>query len=821
MPEVLEDIASLRALFDNSPDPIMVEYFDPPLPQFPQTESNKDNTDYAGNSIVGYTNPAFVELVKKTGIPASATLSEEVLREHHNSTFDESFKRRWRRRAQQPIDNMHLSKHYLAGVEGRSALMLTTTPITRDGLVTGCWTRLTDATDTVAQELTDQRAIKQLEAFLHTENAAIGRIEFETPLSTNLHAHELAAAYYEGTVTLTTSAFRNLFGTTSETLLGKKIKDLNNPLATRLIDNGFPAKIAEHTINLNDPASLVVVVDVNADPPLTYRLSPTFVVDDNRIIEVWLRLEDVTEAQLRAREQQKMEKTRELAMSAASLHQFESKWVDGKLQIEGPAWEELGLPTMPTDLAGWREMMTSTNMSLSELEIQDVFAGKTEELNFIVRLPTKSGEEAHIEVLGLVSPDDTGNQLGTSIGLFRDVTQSEKLRARLREKKTLEGLGVLAGGVAHDFNNLLMSVLGYAELMEADLLETAELDTAKLKQSSLKNIDEIRTAALRASELCASLLAYAGQHLVEKKKLDLTELVRSTTELVEVTIGKRVPLALNLGDEIPILADRGQLTRVIINLVANAADAMEGYKGAVRLGVTTRVLTDAERALLRDQLEFPEQRMACITVSDSGCGMSRETQQRIFEPFFTTKEEGRGLGMAAVHGIVKNHDGGILLHSVEGTGTDFTICLPLLDPLPVVEQPAIEHPKETLGTRRVLVVDDEAGVRTIAAEMLRHLNCEVTEADSAEAALGFLGSQEFDYALVDITMPVMSGTELAELLLERLPKLKVVLCSGYTDKDLPDALLARCAFIHKPFTLKEVSDTLGLRQVVGEDAVPV
>jgi|GEM_PF-5741027 len=404
---------------------------------------------------------------------------------------------------------------------------------------------------------------------------------------------------------------------------------------------------------------------------------------------------------------------------------------------------------MPEDFAAWQKVLTPDTLNISDQAIRDVFENKTKSLNFIARMPSKSGEDRHVEVWGLINPDES----------------------------------VLAGGVAHDFNNILMSVLGYAELMEADLLEAPELNGTQLKHSSMQNIEEIRTAAVRASDLCSSLLAYAGQHLVEKKKLDLSQLVRSTTEMVEVTIGKRVPLVLDLDDEIPIFADRGQLTQVIINLVANAADAMEGYSGAVRLEVTQKALSDKERALLRDQIE------------------------------------GRGLGMAAVHGIVKNHNGGILLTSAEGEGTEFMVCLPLVDQLPLSQQPEIEQPQQNTRPQRVLVVDDESGVRTIAAEMLRHLNCEVCEADSAEAALGFLAKQEFDCALVDITMPVMSGTELAELLLERLPNLRVVLCSGYTDKDLPEALLARCAFIHKPFTLKEVSDTMGLAQVIDEDAL--
>ena len=272
-----------------------------------------------------------------------------------------------------------------------------------------------------------------------------------------------------------------------------------------------------------------------------------------------------------------------------------------------------------------------------------------------------------------------------------------------------------------------------------------------------------------------------------------------------------MPLLLDLDNEVRIAADRGQLTQVIVNLVGNAGDAMEGYEGFIQIGVAAVVLEPEEQALVADQLDEPDARLACLTVRDSGCGMSALTQQRMFEPFYTTKSEGRGLGMAAVHGIVKNHGGVILVDSQEGRGTEFRVCFPLLARLPTSEQFVSRSPTQSREiTPRVLVVDDESGVRTIAAEMLRHLSCDVMEAESAEAALALFAKNTFDYVLLDITMPVMSGSELAELLLERVPDLQVVLCSGYTEKDVPESLLKRCRFIHKPYTLSEISDALNL-----------
>jgi len=819
VPDLSQDTEALEALFDNAPDGIMVERFDPPLPAI---VGNNETAEYRGRTIISYTNQVFLDLLQRAGFARDIALDETSLQTLLDEVFDEPFKGRWQGRTQQIIDNMQLINHYVNSDDDDASLMMSTTPITQHGLITGCWTRVTDATPAVDLEIKERHATKQIDAFVRTENAPIVCLRFETPQPPTLLVRELGAAYYNATVTHVTDAAAELFQSSPASLLGQKVKALDNTQINRLIDNSFPTHAADDTLNLGETKALVITVDVDVDEgqKQVYRVNPTFVSDEDQFLEAWIRVEDVTLAELRASEQRKMEKTRALAMSAASLQPFEAKWVNGQLRLEGPGWENLGLEELPKDIDSWKELLNPNNLNIPEEQMADVFSGKSNKLNFILRLTTKTGEERHIEVWGLVSPEGKDTDHRTTIGLLRDVTQNEKLRARLREKKTLEGLGVLAGGIAHDFNNLLMSVLGYAELMEADLVEASKENSTQLQQSSLQNIDEIRTAALRASELCTSLLAYAGQHLVEKTTLDLSEFVRSTAELVEVTIAKRVPLVLNLDNKIPISADKGQLTRVIINLVNNAADAMEGRNGAVHLSVSTMMLSDQERALLRDQLKFPDERVACITVRDDGAGMSRETQQRIYEPFFTTKEEGRGLGLAAVHGIVKNHGGGILLQSTEGKGTEFKICLPLLERPHTSEHPVIEPPKQKLTQPRVLVVDDEAGVRTIAAEMLRHLDCEVAEADSAETALGLLGKQEFDYALLDITMPVMSGTELAELLLERLPKLKVVLCSGYTDKDLPEALLARCAFIHKPFTLQEVSNTLELESAAHEEASP-
>lgn len=805
---------ALQALYGEHPDGIMVERFDTPFDKA-ELDASDPPFELRGIAKIVYANRSLLKGVARLGVEIDLDNPDQQtdeLREALLGTVDDGFIARWRTRLSRHNDNIQISAHTDNLHREPPSLMLSTTPITYKGKVYGCRTRITDATPALTRDAEEHRALLQIEAFVRTENVPLICLEFAQPLTNPVSSGQLGAAYQASKITHVTDAAAHMFGASPNALLKKSLASTNNARIATLLSSAFPTNLASEVLNLGDTKE-ILVESTDADRSV-YRVKPTFVFDDGKAIEVWMRIEDETSKQRVVQLQQTVEQTRNLALEAASLYQFDINARTKELRADTTGLEAMGLMNTPTNFDDWLKLIDPENLNISVEEFKKKLSGSDKAVNLIARLKNDDGEDRSLELWGEYVPGSADGILpGRVIGLYRDATQTEKLNARLREKKTLESLGVLAGGVAHDFNNLLMSVLGYAELMEADVLDSPQHDQSPLLQGALQNLSEIRAAALRASELCTSLLAYAGQHLIEKKLIDLTELVRTTSELVLVTIGKRVPLVWNLDNEVMIAADKGQLTQVIINLVGNAADAMLNRKGVVEVGIDTTVLTVDEQALLGGQIDEPNRRLACLTVRDSGCGMSKETLERMYEPFYSTKSEGRGLGMAAVHGIVKNHGGGILVNSIEGKGTEFRVCFPLLAQTPTSEHNLSALPQSVVkASPNVLVVDDEAGVRRIAAEMLRHLSCNVQEADSAEQALALFAHQTFDYVLLDITMPVMSGSELAEILLERVPNLKVVLCSGYTEKDVPEALLRRCTFIHKPYTLKEVSDALHLEQ---------
>lgn len=799
---------ALQALYGESPDGVFVERFDAPYNDA-ELQSATPSIELKGIANIVYANPTFLKLLRNAGLDVDPTATGKLFSAVEN-TFDDSFIALWRTRPTAHIDNLQIAAHMDSSQRQTLPFMLSTTPIKHNGQVYGCCTRVTDATGAITRDSDERRALQQIEAFVRTENVPLICLQFAQPVPNPVTVGQLGTAYLQSTITHVTNSAAQLFGSQPIELRGTTLADTANPQIINLLANAFPASNTKEPLNLTGTPELLV--DMGGPEQLVYRVKPTFVFEQSKAVEAWLRIEDKTSKQRRIRHQQTLEQTRNLALEAAALYQFEVNLETQVVTIDKAGFDSMGLSHLPNDVAGWTELLQPERLNISIEELHRQFSGEATSVNFIALLQNTDGDDRYLEIWGRFnSQTESGVVARRTLGLYRDVTDSEKLNARLSEKKTLESLGVLAGGVAHDFNNLLMSVLGYAELMEADILDSPQRDRSPLLQTSLHNLSEIRAAALRASELCTSLLAYAGQHLIEKKSIDLTELVRTTAELVEVTIGKRVPLLLDLDNEVMIAADQGQLTQVIINLVGNAADAMENSAGAIQIGIHTTVLKPEEQALLDGQISEPGERLACLTVRDSGYGMSSDTLQRMYEPFYTTKTEGRGLGMAAVHGIVKNHGGGILVDSTEGEGTEFRVCFPLLARIPTSEHSISVIPVNTVkNSPNVLVVDDEAGVRRIAAEMLRHLSCTVQEADSAETALALFADHTFDYALIDITMPVMSGCELAEILLEQVPGLNIVLCSGYTEKDVPEALLERCTFIHKPYTLGEVSNALNL-----------
>jgi PAS domain S-box-containing protein len=371
--------------------------------------------------------------------------------------------------------------------------------------------------------------------------------------------------------------------------------------------------------------------------------------------------------------------------------------------------------------------------------------------------------------------------------------ESNRIQHKLRESQRLESLGVLAGGIAHDFNNILTSILGNASLAALSLPRGTDASEC---------ISEIERGSKRAAELCRLMLAYAGKGGIEKRSEDVTEIVRDTLKLIRHGISKLARLELDLADNLPpVEADAAQIRQVVMNLIANASDALGEKAGSIRIRTTSgkNIFADPPHA------ELPPGTYVVLEVADTGCGMTEEVAGKIFDPFFTTKFTGRGLGLAAVWGIARGHNGAIAVHSKPGEGSVFRVWLPArpgrTPDTGVVEN--TDQPLEALPVSLAILIDDEAPLRNVTRNILSRYGVPCLEAENGRTGLSLALENRSKRPLVflDLTMPEMGGLEVLRRLREAAPEIPVVLMSGYsadTPYDRQDGPKAD-AFLAKPF----------------------
>lgn len=381
---------------------------------------------------------------------------------------------------------------------------------------------------------------------------------------------------------------------------------------------------------------------------------------------------------------------------------------------------------------------------------------------------------------------------GGLLSLVQDVTEKHRLEEQLRQAQKMEAIGRLAGGIAHDFNNLLTVITGYSDLALQELPQDHPL---------AEIVAQIRQASLRAADLTRQLLAFRRRQVLQPVVLDLNTLLEEMEKMLRRLIGEDIELVLRLQEGLwPVRVDRGQMEQVLLNLVVNARDAMP-RGGKLRLE-TANLMLEAAAA---SQAELPQGAYVVLAVGDTGQGMDAATQARIFEPFFTTKgpEQGTGLGLATVYGIIKQSGGHITVESEVGRGSCFKVYLPREEQTPSPSAPDVA-PGTVAGTETILLVEDDDTVRALAQRVLAEQGYRVLPARDGEEALVVCQSHTGPLHLVvtDVVMPRMSGPELAQVLTARLPDLHVLYVSGYLD----DAIIrhglieASAPFLPKPYT---------------------
>jgi two-component system cell cycle sensor histidine kinase/response regulator CckA len=393
-------------------------------------------------------------------------------------------------------------------------------------------------------------------------------------------------------------------------------------------------------------------------------------------------------------------------------------------------------------------------------------------LNYEEPQTTPLGETIWLRTSKIPLRNSSGDIIGV-LGTYEDITQYKLAQQESQHREKLEAIGRLAGGVAHDFNNLLTVIIGSLEVLKW------EMGTGKIAPGTLERMED---AAQRAANLTRQLLAFARRQIVAPRIIDLGQQLRDLRNLLATLLGEVVELRIDVAEtSSPVLMDPGQFEQLIVNLAANARDAMpQGGK----LHIVIRNVSVKGKKRAREPELRPGQYVK-IVVRDTGGGMESDVQEHAFEPFFTTKGMGRGtgLGLATCHGIVRQNGGHIRLLSIPGKGTTFEIHLPRAQQLQEEAEPNKPSSMEDIrGSERVLFVEDEPSLRELGARSLRTLGYHVVSASTGAEALELARTAgPFDALITDIVLPDIRGPEVSRRLLARFPQLRVLYVSGYTD----------------------------------------
>ncbi len=498
---------------------------------------------------------------------------------------------------------------------------------------------------------------------------------------------------------------------------------------------------------------------------------------------------------------------------AASIGSYKTDFITGTWQSSEVLDAIFGIDKeYERSVQSWLDIVFPDDREMMNQYLRDDVISQRKPFSKEYRIIRKNnGETRWVLGLGGVQVDSNNNVISL-VGTIQDITerkQAEETRISLEKQllhvQKLESMGVLAGGIAHDFNNILTAIIGNADLA---------LMRINKESPATENLHRIEQAAVRAADLAKQMLAYSGKGKFVVESIDLNHLLEDMLHLLKISISKKAVLRFNLHQDLPAVeADATQIRQVVMNLVINASEAIGDKTGVI--SITTDCI-DCDRNYLKDvwlDENVGEGVYVYLEIADNGCGMDKNTLGKIFDPFFTTKFTGRGLGMAAVSGILKGHKGAIKVYSEPEKGTTFKILLP------ASSRPSeIYYPKDRQDdwhrSGTVLLVDDEEAIREIGKEMLQEIGFTVVTAkDGREAVNKFLDNPDITFVILDLTMPHMDGEQCFRELRKIKTDIKVIMSSGFTEQEVTQKFAGQgmAGFIQKPYTFSALKEVIRLQ----------
>jgi len=536
-------------------------------------------------------------------------------------------------------------------------------------------------------------------------------------------------------------------------------------------------------------------------------VSTAYSADSRRVIQCNLR--DITARKQAERALAESQLRLELAIQASHVGPWEWDLVTQEHYCS-PEWKnQIGHAgdTFSHQLSEWENRLHPEDHDRVMAEVQAYLAKPVNGLDLEFRLRHKDGSYRWINSRSQLFRDATGHARRL-LGCHLDITERKSLEEQFRQAQKMESIGRLAGGVAHDFNNLLTIILGYSEVLLGD---------STLDEMTQDALTEIKKAGERASSLTRQLLAFSRKQVLEPSVLDFNLVVSDCEKILKRLLGADVELVTRLSPDLgQVRADASQLEQALLNLAINARDAMpQGGKLTLETGSI-----ELDEAYAHQHPGVKPGRHLILTVSDTGSGMDENTKTHIFEPFFTTKEQGKGtgLGLAMVFGFIKQSGGHVSVISEPGQGSTFKIYLPEVESAPSLADGGAAGQNASAGSETILLVEDEAGVRTLARLILQNRGYTVLAASRGDEALALAQTHPgaIDLLISDVVMPVMGGRELADKVAVLRPRIKTLFMSGYTDDTVMrhGILASETAFLHKPFTVEALP--LKVRKVLDQ-----